>query len=151
MFKLLSAFSIRALPSSGHRGIGSVARRCLELLPAAFPGSTAGPSHGQGSWGGALLCFSEEMRLEQGQCLAVGACRVSSASPHPSLGSPSQGHGTTTVFRGWQKTLGVGSLSLRQLPAALWAILPLHFQPSHHKKLCTGEYCTAPSKTTPDY
>lgn len=129
IFKLLSALSILALPSSGHRGIGSVAHRWR-------PGAAArrvsrghgGTSHRQGSWWGnpalpqcrdglgAVTMPGDAAGGQQGWLQEPAG---SFSLPHPSLGSPVQGHGTTTFFRVWQKTWGAGSLSLRQLPEAL--------------------------------
>lgn len=77
-------------------------------LHGAFPMNTAGPSHRQG-----LLerqpCSASVRRWGWSSRNAWGCCGlaagVSSASPHPSQGSPKQG--TTTFFRVWQKTQSV--------------------------------------------
>lgn len=144
ILKSLLALSIWALPSSGRWGIGSAAHRCWPGAARSISNEHSGTLTPSGAPGeAALLCLGEDMGLEQQQCLGMlrvgsrGGCR----SPRgfvciaPSeLGSPEQGQGTATFSGVWQKIQGVESLSLRQISAALWAIISLHFQPPHHKK-----------------
>lgn len=124
--------------------------------PSAFSVNIRGPPHGQGFLVTLLLCPSEEMVMEEWQCPGDAAgCQQAwlqkptalhlhrptlvGAAPCGVMAQPLWGSAEDTGC--WE--------SLWQLPAALWAILLLHFQPSTRRSpgLWAGVYFRAPSKT----